>query len=62
MRIKRTESEDRRIGVPTASERLEVVEELLKNMAIPAAGPARSEFDSIQSKMDQLDISFPGKN
>lgn len=56
-RVKRSEMEKRRIGFPSDSERLEVLEEVVLNMA--PAGPARDKLEALIGKMDQMDIDHP---
>ena len=56
-RIKRTDEESRRIGFPSPAERLEIVEELISSIATQL-GLDKSKLDSLNTKMDQLDVDF----
>lgn len=58
MRVKRTPQEDKRIGFPSAAQRLEVLEAIVVELATKV-DIDKSALDILIAKMDRLDIDFP---
>lgn len=62
-RIIRSDSENRRIGVPLDKIRIDVLERLVSKLlalsTIPGSDSDRQELGAIKDRLDQLDIDFP---
>lgn len=59
MRVIRSGQEKRRVGQPTDSERIEILEDLITLLLPSGSSPAKTAFLNMQNNLDDLDIKHP---